>query len=100
MTKWAMLVVVGDEIAENRFELPAMEYQHRVESLPHRIGGDAAHMDPRGVEIDGEEHVETTKEHLVDVEEVITSPAGIVVAWARRDSDQAGPERLGDGSTA
>jgi hypothetical protein len=31
-------------------------------------------MGPRGVEIDGEEHVEATKEHLVDVEEVITSP--------------------------
>jgi hypothetical protein len=62
MTKWAMLVVVGDEFAENRSELPAMEYRHRVESLPHQIGGDAAHMDPRGVEIDGGEHVETMEE--------------------------------------
>src|ERR1019366_2210890 len=127
-----MFVVVINEFAEHRFELPAMEHQHRVEALtsdgpdepfgervrtrrpdrrsddpdalcgehlveargelgvpipdqeprrvtllsqgeaqiasllsdplPHRIGGDAAHMDPPGVELD-EEYVEMSEQH-------------------------------------
>src|ERR1035437_3647999 len=37
---------------------------------PHRVGGNATHMDPPGVEPAGEEHAETAKENRVDVEEV------------------------------
>jgi hypothetical protein len=38
--------------------------------LSHRIGGDAAHRDPPGAELDEEEHIEMAKQHRVDVEEV------------------------------
>ena len=38
--------------------------------LPHRISSDTAHIDAPGIEFDKEEHVETAKQHRVDVEEI------------------------------
>jgi hypothetical protein len=38
--------------------------------LPHRIGGDADEGDPRGIDLDEEQHVETFEQDGVDGEEV------------------------------
>ena len=51
--------------ARSKFRLRAGWVTHS-----HRIGGNAAHMDPPGVEPDEEEHSEAAMQHRVDVEEV------------------------------
>ena len=38
--------------------------------LPHWVGGDPAEIDPPGVDLDEEQHVQTAKQHRIDGEEV------------------------------
>ena len=73
--------------------------------LSHRIGGDAAHMHAPGAELDEEEHIETAKQHRVDVEEVLVCPCAprlrlfgcqieTVLVWSARSHVRA-PDRPG-----
>ena len=73
--------------------------------LSHWIGGDAAHRDPPGGELDEEEHIETAKQHRVDVEEVLVCPCAprlrlfgcqikTVLVWSARSHVRA-PDRPG-----
>ena len=63
--------------------------------LPHRGGRDTAQVDPTGVDLDEEQHVEPPEQQRVDSEE---SQASMVAACALRNSAQVGPKRRGEGS--
>ena len=103
-----MFVVVVDEFVEDRFDLAvnlasrprtknlvgrpcSARGEARIESLrsdplPHRMGGDAAHVHPPGAELDGEGHMERAKENRVDgEEEPIRADLGHQLAQAGED---------------
>jgi|GEM_PF-4271556 len=60
-----------------------------VNAFPHWVGGDPAEIDPPGVHLDEEQHVETAEQHRIDGEEVAGQngprlrPQELCPGWAR-----------------